>query len=267
MAAKWSQWQVIYSSAWTNEFNNLVRKRIPYSAEIAEETMEEVRQELAIKLSNLDEAPNSLNAYLRTAFRNTLEDYLRKKEGYPRPPEWIKRLGAAYERIYKLLCLERRAVNDIHAIMDSLYQHTRDFVEQVISEVRAGVVNCGSWRESVSMDNALTEVEAVGVQDPMTQTPDAVLQNMDTHALIETILGGANDSMVGTAGMEKVLASLRQCQINDDERLLLRLVYTDGHSVSQAARIRNLPDAEARRLLKNTLQRLKQALLDAGISL
>lgn len=266
MAINWSGWRVIYSDVWTTEFNNIVRKRIPYSSGSAQDTMDEVRQELAIKLNELNKAPDSLNAYLRTAFRNTLEDYLRKKEGYPRPPEWIKRLGAAYERIYKLLCLENRAINDIHAMMDSIYQYTREFVEQVISEVRAGVINCGSWRDTVSIENALTEVETANIYNQATLSPEAILQNMDSAAVFATILGqsGAETGRSTKAG--EMLSLLGRCEIDDDERLLLRLVYADGHSVSEAARVIRFTDSEARKRLKNVYKRLKQALTDAGIT-
>ena len=267
MTAKWTEWEVIYSDYWTSYFNKLVRKRLPYSAEIAEETMEDVRQELAIKLSKLDTAPNSINAYLHTAFRNTLEDYLRSKEGYPRPPEWIKRLGAAYERIYKLLCLENRAVNDIHSMLENMYQYTRDFVEQVVTEVRAGVVNCGSWRDSVSIENVISEVEAAGQHNRQTLSPEEILQDMDSRSVIETILGQQLTSTDFTDVFAEALAALSRCEMGDDERLLLRLVYTEGCSVSKAARLVGLPDAEARKRLKKTMQHLEKTLSDAGISI
>jgi len=260
----WNEWRIIYEDAWTTEFSAIVRKRIPYSKDNAQEVMDEVRQELAIKLHTLDNVPNSVNAYLRTAFRNTLEDYLRKKEGYPRPPEWIKRLGAAYERIYKLLCLENRAVNDIHAMLESLYQYTFEFVEQVISEVRAGVVNCGSWRHTVSIDAAVSDVETASMHSQLNQSPESILEDMDSTAVFATILGqqasGHSEKII------EILSLLGQCQINDDERILLRLVYADGHSISEAARLIKIKDAEARKRLKSVYQRLKQVLTGAGIT-
>jgi len=260
---KWSGWQVIYDNQWANEFKTIVRKRIPYSASIAEETMEEVRQELAIKLNELDSAPNVISAYLRTAFRNTLEDYLRKKEGYPRPPEWVKRLGSAYEKIYKLLCLENRAVNDVHAIMASLYNSTREFVEQIISEIRAGVTNCGAWRETVTLEDAASEVDEKNLHSSNRQLPEDILAEMDVDAVINTILGQPVSNSTGA--FSKALNIFRRCELNEDERLLLRLVYTDGRSVSQSARLLKIPDAGARKLLRNVLQRLNKALNDAGI--
>ncbi len=262
----WTKWQIIYDETWTAEFNAIVRKRIPYSAVGAQETMEEVRQELAIKLSELQKAPSSVKAYLRAAFRNTLEDYIRKQDGYPRPPEWIKRLGAAYERIYRLLCLENRAVNDIHAMMESVYQYTRDFIEQIVSEVRAGVVNCGSWRDTVSIDNAMFEVETAAMHNQAPLTPEAILQDMDSSAVFATILGQSDSDSGRSAKIKDILLALGQCAINDDERLLLRLVYADGHSIAEAARVTKIVDGEVRKILKNVYKRLKQALTDAGIT-
>lgn len=244
----------------------MVRKRLPYSTESADETMNEVRQELAIKLNELTSQPSSVSSYIRTAFRNTLEDYLRKKEGYPRPPEWIKKLGAGYERVYKLLCLENRAVNDVQAIMQSMYQYTRDFIEQIISEVRAGVVNCGAWRNKVSIDNAITEVEQVGQSAANQSSPDTILENMDTEAVVSAILGQNDESIGYSDHFSKMLTTLSVCQIDDDERLLLRLIYTDEFSVSEAARRIQLKDSEARKILKHLYKRLREALISNGLT-
>lgn len=258
MGAGWSEWEVIYNDKWTCLFRKIVLKRLPRSAEVAEETMQEVRQELAIKLSQLDAAPHSPDSYLKVAFRHTLEDYLRLKHGYPRPPELIKRLGAIYVRIYKLLCLERRSINEIHAMMKSLFQYTRQYVDQVVSEVRAGVVDCGGWRESVSLENTATEVDVRSID--IDNKPEDLLERMDMDAIINTVLGNESAGTSYSDSIEKILSSIKQCIGDDDERLLLRLVYTDGHSISAAAKILKLPDAKARKLLKNVILRVKQVL-------
>ena len=265
---KWTDWQCIYNDNWTMEFKIIVRKRLPFSASVVDDTMLEVRQELAISLASLNEAPHSINAYLRTAFRNTLEDYLRKKHGYPRPPEWIKRLGATYEKIYKLLCLENRTVNDIHASMSSLYKHSRNFIENIISEVRAGVVNCGSWRETVSMDDSLSEVEVTEYSNNVVLTPDAILQNMNSTALFKIILGDtqALPDTLHLNNLKTVFADLQKNPLQDDERLLLRMIYTDGHTVSSAARLLGMADKKARSQLTATLKRLQKILQTSGIT-
>ena len=260
----WSNWQVIYEDNWSSEFRNIVRRRMPYSADQVEDTMREVRQELAIKLGELAKAPHAVNAYIRTAFRHTLEDYLRKKEGYPRAPQWIKRLGGAYERIYKLLCLENRAVNDIHATLASLYQYSRDFIEHVITEVRAGVVNCGRWRDTVCAEQAQAEVDAA-TQQGRHATPQAILQDMDVDSVIAVILGN-KPKQIRSSNMAGILQQLGQCPLDDNARLLLRLVYADGLSISHAAREINMADSKARKLLKQTLEMLRKVLSLAGIT-
>lgn len=259
MTMDWKEWEVIYNNDWTARFRHIVNKRLPRSADIAEATMEEVRQELAIKLTSVATVPESVNAYLKTAFRNTLEDYLRLKHGYPRPPALIKRLGSAYVRIYKLLCLEQRSFNDIHAIVESLYQYKREYVDQLVREVRAVVVDCGSWRESVSLDMNQTEIDSK-TAGMVENIPEDILHKMDMEAIINTILGNKHTGRRYSDAIKDVLQALQHCISNDDERLLLRLIYTDGHSVSHAARILKLPDVKARKLLKNVVQRLRQVI-------
>ena len=266
--SKWSNWNVIYTEQWSAEFKNIVRKRIPHSSALVDDTMQDVRQELAMSLAKLSTIPDSINAYLRTAFRHTLEDYLRKKEGYPRPPEWIKRLGAAYERIYKLLCLENRSVNDIHATLSSLFQYSRKFIDQVVTEVRAGVVNCGGWRATVPVDTVLNEVEEKSSQNSSVLPPDSILENMDSESVIAALLGNHSipAEQLHSKNFIDILQHLKACEIDDDARLLLRMIYTDGYSISQAARILRLPDALARKRVKSTLKTLQQALTAVGIT-
>ncbi len=270
LSANWTDWEVIYSKYWTIQFNSIVRKRIPYSPELAEKTMEDVRQELAIKLCKLKTAPLAIKSYLHVAFKNTLEDYLRSQHGYPRPPEFIKRLGAAYVRIHKLLCLEHRSINEIHAMLDSLYQYSRTFVERIVREVRAGVVNCGATRDSVPLEYALAEVETNAVDTPPANNPEAILANMNIEAIINAILNesNTNDSETNDSKTKRkisrsflsVLQALRHCLQDDDERLLIRLVYSDGYAISKAAKVLKLSDSKARKLLKDITQRLSQVL-------
>ena len=261
MSKSWSDWQVIYEDRWTREFQAIVRKRLAYSQSHADETMLEVRQELAIKFCEIKDPPASPDAYIRAAFRNTLEDYLRKKEGYPRPPAWIKRLGAIYEKVFKLLCLESRSVNDIHAIMENLYKVTRQFIEQVITEVRAGIPNCGAWRESVGLEN----VENLSIENSSTATPEQILENMNANAIVAAILGEKENNIELTGQLYVALESLREFSFSDDERLLLRLIYTEGHPVSTAARILQMTDGMTRKLLRDVIERLGDTLKNAGI--
>lgn len=86
LAAQWTGWQINNSGYWTNEFNHIVQIRIPYSCEVTQETMEEVLQKPACKLFEMTEVPNALNAYQCTAFRHTLQDYLRKKKALSARP-------------------------------------------------------------------------------------------------------------------------------------------------------------------------------------
>lgn len=267
MSSGWADWACIYTDGWQRQFAFIVRKRIPHNPELAAEAMEEVRQELAIKLSALDEAPLAPDAYIRTAFRHALEDYLRSRDGYPRPPEWIRRLGGAYEQIYRLLCLERRPLAEIQAVLDSLYRYTRSFVERIAREVRAGVVNCGARRESVGLDTAAAEVDAVSAGSAGHQSPERILENLDAEAVITAVLGQAPRLDDAPATLVGALRALQGCAIDDDDRLMLRLVYVEGQSVSQAARVMKQPDAQARRRLKRTLQRIGQVLSDAGLAL
>ena len=63
-----------------------------------------------------------------------------------------------------------------------------------------------------------------------------------------------------------MLKKLQQYPLQDDERLLLRMIYTDGYTVSKAARMLGLEDKKARKLLKKTLENLRNVLTTFGVS-
>lgn len=259
-------WHIIYTKDLERWFHHLASRRLGFSKEDPAPVVDEVRQELALKLQTLPNAPESPRSFVTAAFRNTMEDYLRARDGYPRPPAWIKRLGGAYERVFRLLCLEGRAVEEIQTMLASLYQHSREFIDTIVREVRSKVPNCGESRHHVTLDDAQAEIDIQSRHD--SKTPEAQVGNSEIEAALRAILGQAQ-GLDGNPGLSADwLQKLQHAiQLDDDARLLLRLVYTEGYTVSDAARELKLKDADARAKLTKTLRHLRQAFERAGLGL
>ena len=127
------------------------------------------------------------------------------------------------------------------------------------------MINCGSWRDTVPIDLAINEVEESDPDNYQNQRPDQLLEEMDSRAVVEMILNQSVSDLGRSENMRQALDVLSRCQLSDDERLLLRLVFAEGYKLSQAARQLNLADAQARKLFTACLKRLQQALIAAGI--
>ena len=66
-----NDWEVIYTKKWTRDFYRLLANVPSYSSDIAEETMQGARQELAIKIESLQTTPRT---YYK--FKFILNNYL-----------------------------------------------------------------------------------------------------------------------------------------------------------------------------------------------
>ena len=259
-------WHIIYTKESERWFRNLASRRLGFSREDPEPIVDEVRQELALKLQAMPSAPQSPRSFVTAAFRNAMEDYLRARDGYPRPPAWIKRLGGAYERVFRLLCLEGRAVEEIRTMLASLYQHSREFIDDIVREIRSKVPNCGESRHYVALDDAQPELDMQSQH--ACEVPEAQLENNEIEAALGPILGQDRSPDANPTLSAEWLRKLQHAiQLDDDARLLLRLVYTEGYTVSEAARTLKLKDADARAKLTRTLKHLRQVFEQAGLDL
>ena len=97
---------------WYKRLERVAQKRFSYDEVLAEiaftECLDRIRKNDWQRLSGF-EGRNSAapGTYLVTVFNSELTDFHRRKFGRKTPPTWIKELGCLWEKIYKMLCLER----------------------------------------------------------------------------------------------------------------------------------------------------------------
>jgi hypothetical protein len=213
--------------------------------------------------------------YLTAVFCRLLEDYSRARFGRPRPPAWLKRLGEFWMRIYQLLCLERM---DPESIVDRLTvkaMHAPAELRRMIAVIRARVSDCGQSRREIAMGDVTEMVESQEAQsaNPASEVSDGELAQL-LHALHDFLGPVAGASASGFASRPRVagaslasrLVQVRDSlELDDEDRLILKLLYQDGLTVATAAGALGLPEHQVRRKRERAVARLRAALVEAGI--
>ncbi|MAZ89292.1 MAG: hypothetical protein CL693_16805 [Cellvibrionaceae bacterium] len=281
---------LVFEPAWLQQLDRLALKRFAQQG-LAEEASSHVIHRLsednwaACQHYGGRAKPNT---YLLTLTHNFLEEFSRQRFGRPRPPEWLKREGELWVRIWKMICLERQLVA---SVIDNLtYNDRRDtgFVQSIIRTIKARLPWCGSSAREIPaecFDCGIDGTEAPdsshpGISDQSTESRlqqhewEEALLLLAEHLLSEDSAKQAstdancpsNSSMNMPSPNQEQLAQLRQqMNLEPQERLLLKMVYQQGLKLNLVAKSLNMPSYQPGRLLKGIHQRIAEALRQANI--
>jgi RNA polymerase sigma factor (sigma-70 family) len=212
--------------------------------------------------------------YLTAVFCRLLEDYSRARFGRPRPPTWLNRMGELWMRIYRMLCLERMEPGSIVDRLAAGDARSHTEVQRTIAVIRARIPDCGQSRGEVSMANP---TEALESEQGATTNPESELSQRELTELLRALRGLLGSSAeaarnpdsraeAAASSLAARFAKLRDSlELDDEERLILKLVYQDGRTVAAAAEALDLPEHQVRRRRERAVARLRRALLAAGI--
>jgi len=220
--------------------------------------------------------------FLLVVFNNQLEDFARKKFGYPRPPAWVERLGEHWKTIWRRLCLEREEKQSLLIV----YEHLKAQTEDIIRTIKARISDCGKHSSITSVggsrhdsdrdehysqqEAALNDVDnednAVSIERELD-----IQQAEDILAALCNVLDFQADKVALEMHANKMVDAVEQLsqsiQLSEQQNLLLKLVYQQGYSISAAARLLELPDHQVRRSLKNAEQNIFEVLAELGLGL
>lgn len=216
----------------------------------------------------------SPTTYLHVAFGNAFEDFHRRRFGRRRPPAWIQRLGSLWEQAFNMACLERLPPEIIagklcaNAATDGGTVLTPEYARDIVAQIRSRVTDC----ETRSGELPYAPDDPVFLEHVSDHaSPSDLLAEQELATLMEALtdLLGAGNTPVAldlTRQMHERRARLQAAlKLADEDRLLLRLIYQDGCSVSEAARRLGQPDHTIRRKLRALLDRLRLALESVGL--
>ncbi len=206
------------------------------------------------------------STYLASISFRLFEDFARKRFGRVTMPEWIKKLGRTWQQLFRLLCLERlsmvEAIDNIttnHSVSDA---EAEDAASTILSEV----TNCGHRRgHTHSADEETLEQQAAG--QASATDGETVLAETQKNILFQTIFG----KLLGNPGNQEMAQEFSNVLdqpviLSSEEKLLLKLCFQDGLSVSDAGRMLDLNTNQAHGRMRRLLGKIKAELAQAGLS-
>lgn len=167
--------------------------------------------------------------YLIAVVSNLLIDFARQKYGRKKIPQWIKKRGVLWAKIYKLLCIEGLSNTDVTRWMIQ-EKKNQSIVEDIIQLIRENIPDCGKPLRPVRV-----EIDAEAVY-PVSENPEKLLIDKERKAQLAAL------------------------NLNSQERILLRLIYTEGFSISKAGRMLGLNPDQVHGKHRRLLARIKKEL-------
>ena len=200
-----------------------------------------------------------------------MEDFARKKFGRPRPPQWLQAQGAAWIKLWRMLCLERQCPELIEQRLANDFQD--GFVVQAMRTIKQRLPNCGEvgFSEQVvdDIEEKIIQVNpASGVDSQIQQ-----VQYQQAMSLLSMLLSKRDDGgavMQDVARLSNAGEALQlfhnKMRLSDDDRLLLSLSYEDGLSSRHIAQMLNVSAVTVQRRLKLIRRQLADIFEGLGLA-
>jgi DNA-directed RNA polymerase specialized sigma24 family protein len=225
-----------------------------------------------------DASPNS---FLYILSESLLIEYTRKKFGRIRPPEWLKREGTFWVRIWQEVCLNRlheQTVFDRHCSDSSIASQNSDAglkdpmtVKNIMRTIKAKLPWCGVSNMPELMDD---EANAEKDYFPESATINDALrrESYDQFLHLAQLMLSDEPTEIEHASSqkatsEKICELVESLGITNEERLMLRMFYVDALSHSAIARLLGVAKHIPARQNKKVLQRLQEALAQHRLEL
>lgn len=270
---------LVLSEASMKAFNTLAVKRFR-EGPLAEESVTFVIEALASndwQKCKAFEGKCKATTFLYALASNLIEEFSRQRFGRPRPPTWLKQQGEIWVSVWRLLCIERQLLPSILDRLSSKHLRERSFLEDIARVIQTRLPNCGLS----TMDHETTEnIEETREAQEQPHTEEGYFSHQqstidDTLMILKELTDGkpimANDSSSTGAKIKATADKLKPLRdtlcLNDEERVLLRMVYAEGLSKSAAAAALGLPRHQANRTINTALERLKVAITGSGADL
>lgn len=207
--------------------------------------------------------------YLHVLVTNLLEDFAHHKFGKFRPPKWLSTLGGVWTKVFKLLCLERNPPERIVDIVSRSASAPPAEIAGIIDNILVEVPECGKTREPVFVHP--DELDEYVITDPAghalsPQHHTDALELADLVRKLSNVLfsdSGTQETDRLHSLMEKFASHLA---LTSEERLLLKMVYQDRLSVTEAGRMLGWNPDKTHGKLRRTLTRLRTALQESGLA-
>lgn len=245
--------------------DNLAARRFD-STHFAEEAALFVLEQLAAdnwKRVRKFSGRSSFKTYLASVCYRLLEDFSRQKFGRKQPPAWIKRLGGVWVRLFQLLCLERvELVEAVERAAQIFSKEEKKSIEDKGLMVLEDVIDCRSHQAR--------EVEYDDAQDGQYRGKYSAQERQLEDDEKELLLRALFQDVLETDANQKIYESAKEIitvgvELQAEERLLLKLCFRDGLSVTKAGRMLGYNRNQVHGRMRRLLNRLRQEFVNNGI--
>jgi RNA polymerase sigma factor (sigma-70 family) len=209
---------------------------------------------------------SSYTAFVASVSWRLLEDFSRKRFGRRRAPLWIRNLGGVWLRLYSMLCLERLDISEAVAVVTQSTTHSPDTdPEEAAWIIRQQVIDCGGHQGlEVAFDEERPAGEDVSGGNNGEQVYEVESrERKELFRMLFSILTATPDESVEQN--LKLLCTL-QVDLLPEEKLLLKLCYQDGLSVTRAGEMLGYNKHQVHGRLRRLLERLRHEFQQAGLA-
>lgn len=208
---------------------------------------------------SLFQGKSSFATFLRSVVYRLLEDFSRKKYGRRQPPQWLKRLGGIWLRLYIFLCLERLPLDEAVQRGSQMAAAPPAEIEQAAYEIKERIRGCGEHQGlEIEFEDCDTEKTAD------IKTPEVRLDLRQRRQLMAVICGGITKAESSAAGTFEKMFDF-PFDLTSQEKLLLKMRYVEGLSVARMATFLDCSRHQINGKLRRTLQKVRKVIADSGL--
>lgn len=217
-------------------------------------------------------------SYLLTLVSHFIEEFSRQRFGRPRPPEWLKREGELWVRIWQRICMERQMPQTVIDNLCANEQRDPGFVRGIIQTIKAKLPWCGVSSREIPADcydcnnpdeagpSLTTQLDNQALETALAELHRLVFA--DCPSATDMIRENTNTGSVPAAADNRPWRRLRDAlALTPEEQLLLKLAHQQGLKHKQIALLLGMPPYQPGRLLKSLHERIAQAMRESGIDL
>ena len=203
----------------------------------------------------------SIRAYLSRVIQRLLHDFARQKYGRKQLPRWLSVQPAFWQKVHRLLCLERLPAREVMELVSLDVPGGRNdgAVREAIAVIRTKDKDCGQ-SHTESRDVSLEDTaEPAGDDSP----DEPAVESAELTELLYRLL--IDDTL--DPRLQPAVAELQaDLQLGNEERLLLRMVFEDGMKVTEAGRMLGLSTHVVHGQMRRLLARIRTAMERCGLA-
>ncbi len=280
-------WQsLVFQSGWLQKLDKLANKRFGKGG-LAEEAGTYVLEKLSADqwqcLASF-KGHCKPESYLHTVTSHLLEEFSRQRFGRLRPPEWLKRQGALWLQIWKMLCLERQLLQSVVEHFCSNGLRELAVINDAVKTIKARLPWCGgeTHREVTTSSTPTDEGYDPTTLITTNETPEQPVteaQYTETLLLISSLMNEKPiESLFGKTAtdlctsyvkknQQKFDALRQKIQLTDEEKIIMRMHFQDGIKKSVIAKSLGMKEHLPGRKLKEALEKISAVFSELEIDL